>query len=816
MSKKYCICSFLFVLSTLLSAKTYTISGTITDKESGETLIGASVFDRHSKKGTVSNAYGFYSLTLPEGEVAPVYSYVGYTGMNRIFLLDKDTVINIALERGNMLDEVTVMASRTDLGVKGTQMSAIEVPIEQIKNIPAILGEVDVIKALQLLPGVQSGTEGSAGFYVRGGGPDENLILLDEIPVYNVNHALGFFSVFNADALKSVTLYKGSFPARFGERLSSVIDIRMKDGDRNSHHGNISVGLISSKFNIEGPVNDKTTFSLSGRRTYFDALTQPVIKWQARQEGREGTTAGYYFYDLNAKLSHRLSDRDRIYLSFYLGDDAVYARMKENESTESYDYTAETVTYKDYIKMNWKWGNLITALRWNHIISNKLFMNAAAAFTRYRFYLDMTTENQEIYQAAKRMDIHRSTVGYHSGITDALLKSDFDYKPNSNHEIRFGLNYNYHTFQPDVMAIKEEISGDRDDYDPINFETSNDPIFAHEMSLYAEDNVSVSDMFRVNAGLRYSTFLVQKRFYNSLQPRLAVRALVSGKFSVKAGYSGMSQYIHLLSNSSISLPTDLWVPVTKRIEPMNTHQVSLGAFYNWNNFIDLSAELYYKTMDNIIEYRDGASFFGISTGWEDKVNTGRGWSYGLELLAQKSVGKTTGWAGYTWSKSERLFDRKGQEINFGRPFPAKFDRRHDFNVTLSHKFSERFDMGATWIYSTGNVASLALQEYRPATNETQSSAYWSYRSSLPYHESRNNYRMPDYHRLDLGFNFHKKTKHGTRTWNIGIYNVYNRLNPFFVMPATEYDNTTGQDNKKVLKQISIFPIIPSVSYSYKF
>jgi hypothetical protein len=370
-----------------------------------------------------------------------------------------------------------------------------------------------------------------------------------------------------------------------------------------------------------------------------------------------------------------------------------------------------------------------------------------------------------------------------------------------------------------VIVAKETATGVASDYDPFDFEINNKPVPANELSLYAEDDYLLSQMFRINVGARYSTFLVQKRFYHSIQPRVSARALLSDDFSVKAGYSYMSQYIHLLSNSSISLPTDLWVPVTKRIVPMNTHQVAVGAFYNLKKTVDFSAEIYYKTMDNLLEYKDGASFFGVSTGWEEKVNMGRGWAYGFELMAQKSVGKTTGWVAYTWAKSERLFDRTGQEVNFGRVFPAKFDRRHDISIVVSHKFSPKFDIGATWVFSTGNATTLALQQYNAASIEGNNGYYSGY--NLDYFESRNNYRMPNYHRLDLSVNFHKKKKHGTRTWNISIYNVYNQMNPFLVSEGVDdnnsyYDYDGNWHSKKVLKQISIFPIIPSVSYIYSF
>ncbi|MDR2823673.1 MAG: TonB-dependent receptor, partial [Prevotellaceae bacterium] len=680
------------VFSMSISAQNVTVSGYITDSESGETLIAAAIFDQNTKKGATSNVYGFYSLTLPAGELSLEFSYVGYSAQTLKLSLQNDTAINIKLLRSIELQEVSVYGQRSEIGVRGSQISAIEVPVAQLKTVPAIFGETDVIKALQLLPGVQSGTEGMAGFYVRGGGPDQNLMLLDEIPIYNANHAMGFFSVFNSDALKNVTLYKGSFPARFGERLSSVVDIRMKDGDARNYHGNVSVGLISTKLNFEGPViKDKTTFAISGRRTYFDILAQPVIALVAKDKDAEGTTAGYYFYDLNAKVSHKFSETDRLYLSFYLGDDAIYTKL-----TDNYFKDGMSNEYSSMMKMNWKWGNMITALRWNHLINSKLFVNTTAAFTRYRFFLDMNQSEDYSINEVNQEETWSVTANYHSGINDAIFKSDFDFMLNPNHDIKFGLNYVFHQFKPDVIIVKEELSEINTDYEPVDIQIHNNPIYANEIVLYAEDNFSAFDFLKINAGLRYSAFLVEKRFYNSLQPRLSARALITDNFSFKAGYSYMSQYIHLLSNSNISMPTDLWVPATRRVQPMNAHQVALGTFYNLKDKIEFSAEIYYKSMNNVLEYKDGASFFGLSTNWEDKVNAGRGWSYGFELMAQKTVGKTTGWVAYTWSKSERLFDRAGQEINFGRVFPAKFDRRHDISITASHKFSNRFDIGATW------------------------------------------------------------------------------------------------------------------------
>lgn len=817
-SKHLCLLLILLLLNfTSVFSQRYTISGFITDMASGETLISASVFDNISAKGTVSNNYGHYSLTLPEGEVDINFHYVGYTPETAKFTLTKDTVINIKLDASISLKEVTVVGRRNELGVSGSQMSAIEVPIEQIKNIPTLFGENDLIKALQLLPGVQSGTEGSAGLYVRGGGPDQNLILLDGIPIYNVNHMFGFFSAFNTDAVKNVTLYKGSFPARFGGRLSSVVDVRMKDGDDKNYHGNVSIGLISSKINLEGPIwKEKTTFNISARRTYMDILSQPLIRYYAKREN-EGdmskTTAGYYFYDLNAKLTHKFSDRDKLYLSLYLGDDVIYTKYRTS-STNSGQYDSS-----QWMNLDWDWGNAIAALRWNHVLTNKLFMNATAAYTRYRSNMGVGYTSDQVNKTVtpNKAISEEYKVGYKSGIEDFSFKVDFDFTPNTSHDIKFGANYTNHTFRPDVSTFYAVNNHEGQNF-KLDTIIGSSNIFSHETMSYLEDNITLSDWLKVNAGIHFSTFHVQQKNYYSLEPRLGLRMLLSDKLSIKGGYARMTQYIHMLSNNSISMPTDLWVPATKLIEPMKSHQFALGAFYNLNDIVDLSLEGYYKTMDNLIEYKDGASFMGESSGWEEKVVMGRGWSYGIEFLAQRSFGNTTGWLGYTWSKTERLFDRPRQTLNNGKVFPAKYDRTHDLSLTVMHKFSEKFDISGNWVFATGNTATLGLHT-NLGPMPPQAGTYGNYMMHNTYISSRNNYRFNNYHRMDLGVNFHKKKKRGTRTWNISVYNMYNQFNPFMVYESSQgsYDVNSGSyESKSVLKQVTLFPIIPSVSYSFKF
>ena len=790
-----------FLLACLPTfAQRRTLSGYVMDAASKETLIGATVIDKNSGKGCATNNYGFYTLTVDQGQVELQVSYVGYTQQSRALDLKENLSLNFMLETNTTLDEVVVEGTRATVSARNPQMSVVELPVQQIKSIPTLFGEADVLKAIQLLPGVQNGSEGSAGMYVRGGGPDENLLLLDGVPVYNVNHMLGFFSVFNPDALKNVTLYKGSFPAHFGGRLSSVVDIRMKEGDMQKYHGNASIGLISSKFNFEGPiVKDKLSFNLSYRRTYGDLLIKPAL-WIASWSTPEISklSVGYYFYDFNAKLNWKISDKDRLYLSFYTGDDAIYFGVKNK------DFLSDSTQYTHRIKLNWKWGNKVAALRWNHVVSQKLFMDASVNYTQYRHNLGMNLTEEDTYLPTNTVSKNVFDMVYKSGINDLTAKVDFDYTPLPNHEIRFGGNYTYHIFRPEVQSIQMSES----QQSLVDTVTGSPNVYAHETALYAEDNMTFGDIFRMNLGVHYSTFTVEGKTYQSVQPRVSTSLMLASNLSLKAGYAYMTQYVHLLSNSSLSLPTDLWVPVTAKIVPMNAHQWSVGAFYELPRLFDISVEGYYKTMDNLLEYKDGASFFGSSERWDEKVCMGKGWAYGVELLVQRSFGKTTGWIGYTWAHSKRQFDREGQIINNGKVFPAKYDRRHDISVTVQHKFSDSFDLSGTWVFSSGNCGTLGTQVYEGLPND------WGEFQHINALE-RNNFRMGNYHRLDLGANLHFPLNPGLLTLNFSVYNVYNHNNPFLVYTDYVYDESTQQAEKKLM-QVSIFPIIPSFSLSYKF
>lgn len=798
-------------LMPVAHAQNSTISGTVTDAVTGETLIGATVVDGVSGKGAVTNAYGRYSLTLKGDSASIKYSYFGYQSVMRPIRLEGNVKIDVAMGTEKDLKAVVITAQKVN-SVRSSQMSAIEMPVEQLQAVPVLFGEADVLKALQLLPGVQSGSEGQNGMYVRGGGPDENLFLLDGVPVYNVNHSGGFFSAFNSDAVKNITLYKGSFPARFGGRLSSVLDITTNNGNDKELHGNVSVGLISAKFALEGPiVKEKTTFSLSARRTYGDFVLQPIIPMLLDQSGKD-VNVGYYFYDLNAKVTHKFSDKSRLYGSWYMGDDDMYAKIQMGNIVTAYMYQ------DDYLKFGYHWGNMVGSLRWNYVLMPKLFMNVSGSYTRYRNSVLFGTEQH--YTVNDETTMFDMDMDYNSGIRDWTGRVDFDFTPDPDHNIKFGTNYIFHKFKPEVLSTQLN-SGDNlgnEGYD-VDTTIGGIEITAQEMMLFAEDDWSISEDVKVNMGLNLSGFKVRDVFYPSLQPRLSGRWMMGDGWSMKAGYAYMTQYLHLLSNSSVSLPTDLWVPVTDKVEPMTSNQFAAGVFYSWKNTVDFSIEGYYKKMSNLIEYREGTSLFGSTDSWEEKVCMGDGWSYGLEFLAQKSVGKWTGWLGYTWSKSERLFDREGQMLNSGKVFPAKYDRRHDVSIVCTYKPNKRFDCSVTWVYSTGNTSTLMTQNIVDPTGSSTitldddgNPVVTDGPLSVGYLESRNNYRLPAYHRMDIGVNFHKELRHGVRTWSISVYNLYNHKNPYLIYQTA----ALGLDENPKLMQLSIFPILPSVSYIFKF
>ncbi len=803
----------IFSVASLRAQGRKTISGYITDASTGEQLIGVNVYDSKNGIGISSNEYGFYSLSMPSGACELRVTFIGYEIQRLAFNLNADTTINFKLSTQAVeFEEVEVTAEVPK--VEQSQMSVVDLPLKQLDKIPVILGEPDILKVIQLLPGVQSGTEGTSGIYVRGGAADQNLFLLDGVPVYNVSHLFGFFSVFNPGSVKSVKLYKGGFPARYGGRLSSVMDVRMKEGNDQEFKGDVSIGLISSRINLEGPlIKGKSSFVLSARRTYVDVLSRPFIAMI--NAGMEDTRVrgGYFFYDLNGKLNYKFSDRSRLFLSAYLGHDKLYAKEDYAYTNENYNYetqTTETQKYEEKIDMDINWGNRIAALRWNYVLSNKLFSNTTVTYSRYRFNTNYDYVSHNVTTDHKDYD----KFDYFSSIRDFSAKVDFDYSPHPDHAIKFGTGYTLHCFKPGVQS--EKIASVDTVY---STSTPGNTINANEAYLYIEDDMNIGERCKINAGLHFSAFNVQGKTYLSLQPRISARYKLYDNVSLKASYAKMDQHVHLLSTSAIDLPTDLWVPVTDDLAPPVSHQVALGTSIRLPYTLDMTVEGFYKDMSNLIAYKDGASFSATaSTNWDEKVELGEGWAYGVEFMLEKTVGQTTGWLSYTWSKSERQFD----EINNGEVFPAHYDRRNDISFVMTHVFSERFDVGMTWVFSTGNAVTLGAYEYPllPGSPNVDGTI-------IPKdYGGRNSYRMPSYHRMDIGMNFHKVKKRGVRTWNISVYNAYNNQNPFMLKWGTKHIKTETTDeygnvfystkSKNVLQQVSLFPIIPSISYSFKF
>lgn len=777
----------IMLICQLIIAQKVTISGYVEDISSGEKLIGCNVYHYASQSGTVTNTFGFYSITLDKSSNIDLeVSYIGYATKSVSIEGHKSQSVNIKLKGEVVFEEIEITANKDKKIETETQMSTIDVPILQIKKIPALMGETDVLKALQLLPGVQSGGEGQAGLYVRGGSPDQNLILLDGVPVYNANHLFGFFSVFNAEAIKDVTLIKGGFPARYGGRLSSVLEINLKDGHQQEFHGDVSIGLVGSKLTLEGPINKgKTSFLVSGRRTYIDVLAKPFIKQSFSDNGSDGD-AGYYFYDLNAKINHTFSQKDRIYLSVYGGNDKFYFEQTDAERNENRDFTENGLG----------WGNLTGALRWNHIIHDKLFMNTTLTYSKYKLNtgVSLGTEFPD-----KTKDF--ISLGYLSGIRDYAAKIDFDYVPSPRHFIRFGTNVILHEFNPGQFNLEQKSVSNNIDFK----QTIGQPIKqATELALYAEDDYEITKKFKINAGLHLSGFAVDDAFYTSLQPRLSMRYLLPNDIGLKASFATMRQFINLLSFEGIGLPTDLWLPTTARIKPQESWQAAIGAAKSIGKDYEISIEAYYKKMNNLIAYKDGSGLFEL-TDWQDRVTQGKGEAYGLEFFLQKKTGKLSGWIGYTLAWNNRQFN----DLNQGRAFPFRYDRRHDISVVAIYELSKKINLSGTWVYGTGNAVTLPKSRY--GTVETYGSQNYTYINNIEQYGDRNSYRMNAYHRLDVGVNFIKTRTNRTRTWSIGAYNTYANNNPFFVYFDNDFDT-----NKRVLKQVSLFPLIPYVTYSLKF
>jgi hypothetical protein len=789
--KKILFVLLLFIPSVFYAQEKFTLSGFVSDKNNGENIIGVNIFCKELKQGVVSNTFGFYSLTLPAGNYEISFSYIGYKTQVYNLNLEKDIQKNIAFDITSFsVGEVQVRAKANI--VEKTETSVIEVPIEQIKTIPALLGEVDIIKAIQLLPGVQS-SEGTSGFYVRGGGPDQNLILLDGVPVYNASHLGGIFSVFNADAIKSVRLTKGGFPARFGGRLSSVLQIDMKEGNSKEFKGDASIGLISSKFTFEGPIiKDKTSFIISARRTYLDLIVAPFLP--------STTDLTLYFYDLNAKINHKISKKDRIYLSAYSGKDKLGVDFSES-------FVDQITNEQSSLNFELGYGNLTSTLRWNHLFSDKLFSNTTLTYSRYSFNTDFGVNST--YTTNNETEIWDVNFGYLSGIEDLGARIDFDFIPNPNHEIKFGTSYTNHNFFPGetTLSINETLPDASQNFSldtTLNFSGNT---IADELYFYLEDNFKINNRLKANLGIHlgyYNTDRSNSIFKNniSFQPRASVRYLINDKWSVKGSYAEMTQNIHLLSNSSIGFPSDIWVPATDTVPSQKSKQWAGNISTEFSNGeYELSLEGYYKTMSNLITYKAGYSNLSSTESWENSVETGGiGESYGLELFLQKKKGRTTGWIGYTLSWTNRKFDN----INFGEWYPYKFDRRHDFSLVFSHKFNEKWDAGLTWVYGTGNAITFPQAIYLGTPNNGNDVV-----DVVESYGTRNSTRLDAYHRLDLGFNKTVKKKRITKILSFGAYNAYSRKNPFFAYLTYEGGN-------RVAKQVSLFPVIPSISYRIKF
>jgi len=791
MKLKLLILLVIFINLSLFAQKV-TISGYIKDKSTGEELIGANVIVNNGETGTTTNSYGFYTISLPKGNYNLNYSFIGYKEHIIDVNLNGNKSINIELESSAFVTQEVIVSGEQKRNIEDSKMSVIKLPVETVKTLPAFMGEVDILKTIQLLPGVQSSGEGNSGFYVRGGGPDQNLILLDEATIYNAAHLFGFFSVFNADAIKDMELYKGGMPAEYGGRISSVLDITMNNGNMKEFDIEGGIGTIASRLTVQGPIKkDTASFLISARRTYIDILVKPFIKKTSPFRG-----SGYHFYDINAKFNYKFSDKDRLYLSGYYGEDV-------------FTFASSDAGFQ----MDIPWGNGMASLRWNHLFSGKFFSNTTLVASDYKFRTEVKMEDEEDPDGGFQFV-------QNSGIRDYYIKQDFTWIPNPKHTVKFGGNYIYHIFTPN--SISASFGTEVIDYSSARKQ------YAHEAAIYIGDDFKINDRITVYGGLRGSIFnqrgpftryvkddllihnvdtIIYEKgesiaFYNSIEPRFSIKVGINDKSSVKASFMQNKQYLHLASLSASTLPTDLWVPCSDVVKPQEGRQYAVGYFRNFaNDHYETSVEAYYKDIFNLIEYADGAMpGDDVGDNADNYFIFGDGYSYGLELFIKKRTGSFTGWIGYTWSKTERMFD----DVDNGNPFTAKYDRRHDLSITASYKINEKWTAGLVFVYATGNTTTLPLGQYM-IDGELVSE-----------YGDRNSYRMDPYHRLDLSVTYdHKKTDKWESSWNFSVFNAYNRKNPYFIYFDSE-GNVEDGTYRTFAKQVSLFPILPAITWNFKF
>lgn len=796
----------------------YTLSGFVRDSVSDECLINASVFDRISGQGGVTNNYGFYSLTLPPGQVSVSTSYVGYAPVEQTFVLDRDTLIDLLLSPRSRLSEIVVEGNDPHGLVSEAQLGKMILTPKEIRQVPALLGESDLVKTLQMTPGVAMGTEAMASLYVRGGNADENLVLVDGNPIYQIGHLGGLFSAFNPDAVKLAGFYKGSIPARYGERLSSVVDVHTRDGDMYHYHGSASIGLIAGKLNLSGPlVKGRTSFNIALRRTWFDVLSGPAFALA----NKIGSTHNdihlrYAFHDLNVKLNHLVSDRSRLEAGLYYGDDFLKVHNIYNDFADDKEHPAD-----EHERFKWRWGNLAASLGWNYRVNYKLFTNLSLFYSRYRSKVD--TENERLWGkdvAGEWVNRSEREQQNRSRIEDIGGRFQVEYLPGAGHYFRAGSEYIFHGYRPES---RKEHAVYRDDVTQSvwngGYAAASDN--GHELAVYAEDDWELSSRLKFNLGLRFSYFHTDGKGYAALRPRLALRYRFLPAFSLKASYARMNQYVHLLSETYLAIPSDLWLPVGRRIRPMVSRIGSIGIYSDFLKGFDCSVEGYYKTMDHLLEYREDKYLLPTVSHWEDQVTEGSGRSYGLEAMVKKRAGRLTGWVAYTLSWSDRLFP----QLNRGRRFPSRFDNRHKLNIACAYKLSRKVELTAAWTYASGNWQTVPIEEYHEGEMSGKDHARWEYPYDFGitqvgfYTDSRNNVQLPAYHRLDIGVNLYRPKKKGRMgIWNFSLYNAYCRMNPVSVRlyQSNPFPQMWTSSKIRQIQTFSLLPVIPSFSYTYQF